>query len=106
MNAFDNLKFPSETIPLSYRSIVHYDSEFKVLICVQCHFAFMQSSLVRHFRRAHGLKYDEYKPILDCIANLEMPDKHDNLLRVPDHLEPRLRLTVVHELRCMICFEF
>ena len=59
-----------ETTPSVYRSIVQYNSEFKVLICVQCHSALARFTLARHFRRVHNLKKMDYKPILDAVDDL------------------------------------
>ena len=47
------LRPSSKPIPSLYRSMVHYDSEFKVLVCIQCHCALVHLSLARHFRTVH-----------------------------------------------------
>lgn len=45
-------------------------------------------------------------PIFSSVGHFDMLDKFDDLSRVPDHLRPRIRLTVVQGLRGTFCLEF
>ena len=101
-----DLRSSFETILSSYQSLVHYDFEFKVLVCIQCRVALVRSSLARHFRRAHNFKIGDYKDIMNHAIQFGLPKKHDDLLQVPDYLNPRVGLTIVQGWRYKICLEF
>ena len=97
----------SGTIPPLYRSIIHYDTQFNVVICIPCGRAVCRYGMVRHFsERVHKMKKKEYKPIIDCVTHLDMPDNIDGLPLVPDHLEPRFGLSVHDGWQCKFCPEF
>jgi len=52
------------------------------------------------------MKKKDYKPIIDCVLHLDIPNKLEDLPLVPDHLEPRLGLQVHEGWKCTLCPEF
>jgi len=89
-------------IPPLYRSWLHYDTEHKVLICVKCEtpHALTRPGLRRHLNKDHKLKKNVYRPILECIADLSIPDSLDDLPSVSDGLPPRQGLAIVPGFQC------
>src|SRR5579859_1931482 len=97
----------ADMIPPLYRSIIHYDTQFNVLICIPCGTAVCRYSLVRYFsERVHHMKNHEYKPMLNCLTHLNMPDRYTDLPSVPDYWEPRFGLPVHQGWQCKFCPEF
>jgi len=89
-------------IPPLYRSWLHYDIEHKALVCVKCEnpHAITRPRLRRHLRDEYKLKKKDYQPILDCIADLPIPDSLDGLPPVSDGLPARQGLAVIPGFRC------
>lgn len=92
----------SDSIPVRCRPYLHYDSEYKVLLCVKCDVphAVTLANLVRHWRKDYKLKKQQYKPILDGIVTLTVGDRIDTLPRVPDGLPARPRLPILEGFKC------
>ena len=89
-------------IPPLYRSWLHYDAEHKVLICVKCEcpHAITRPGLRRHLNKDYKLKIKDYHPILNCIADLSIPDSLNDLPTVSDGLPARQGLAVIPGFRC------
>ena len=94
---------PLATVPALARPHVDYDGEYKVLLCVKCEVphAATRARLLHHWRGEYKMKKPQYKPIFDCIANLEAPAQRiENLPRVPDGFPARRRLPVLNGYKC------
>jgi len=52
------------------------------------------------------MKKKEYKPMLDCVTHLYIPDKFDDLPSVSDYLKPRIGLPIHEGWQCKFCPEF
>jgi len=90
-------------VPSLARPYIHYDSQYKVLVCVKCEepHAVTRINLVRHWRKNYNMKKKEYQPILDCIAHLEAPaERIENLPQVPDGHSARPGLLVIKGFKC------
>ena len=54
----------------------------------------------------HELNTKDYKPILDCVVDLDIVDKLNNLSQVPDRSEIKHGLKIIDGWRYMICLYF
>ena len=96
---------PRQPIPAAYQSFLYYDQQYKVLICKKCDEpqAVHKAGLARHLWRNHSLKKKQYKPMIDAIANLPIPNTLKDLPHIPDGLPHRHALPVIEGYACDLC---
>ena len=72
----------TDVIPIEYQSLVRYEEQWQVLICLPpCGHAIASKSLIRHLRSRHQMKRRDYRSLTQIISSLPMIEKPEEFPR-------------------------
>ena len=96
-----------DPIPIEYRSVIRYNREWQVIICLQCdgHAAIGRSQLKRHLHASHGFSGKDYKPLIKALDSSNVPILQclDDFPRPMNDSAPIEDLRINNGLKCNQC---
>ena len=96
----------SNIIPNQYQSIIRYDEQWHVVICLQCNAGVAKRSFKRHMQGIHKMKHKEYHHLLQLISDLPVVEKPQTFPPLPNQSTPIVGLKILSGYKCTQCDEY
>jgi Orsellinic acid/F9775 biosynthesis cluster protein D len=92
-------------IPTEFQSLLRYDEQWHVLICIKHKYVVMSDYLIRHLRNEHSLRKKDYAPLILAVSKLPTIEDPKDLLSPLNDSSPIEDIAIHDGYSCDHCVE-